>query len=146
MIFSKWRIIVESGIICLFKTENEKFSPLLGLSVTKERFRNGDFINEDWIMVAQLSDSLYSCEILYDIMKDNLISKFTIKEFQEKNKKSFNNVNDINLSYKLNLSWFEILQITAISEYNKNYSKEYILQTSKDLCIYYKKMIKIYNF
>lgn len=137
---------MKSGIICLFKTETETFSPLLGLSVSKERFRNGDFINEEWIMVAQLPDSLHSCEILYDKIKHDLISKFTIRNFQEKHEDSFKNVNEINTSCKLNLSWFEILQITAISEYNKNYNIEYILKISKELCLYYQKMIKSYTF
>jgi hypothetical protein len=136
---------VKSGTLCLFKTE-EQFNPLLGISLTKERFRNGDFFNEDWVMIAQQEETSSRCDILFEIMEDNLLVKCSMKEFHSTHKNSLAMVNQINEKHKLSLSWFEILQLAAISEYNKNLEEAFILQASKHLCKFYNQVIKTYDF
>ena len=136
---------MKSGTLCLFKTE-ENFNPLLGISLTKERFRDGDFFNENWIMIAQQEESSQRCDVLFDIMEDNLLIKCTMKEFHTTHKNSIQAVQKINEKHKLSLSWFEILQVAAILEFNKNNEEDFILKSSKELCKFYNQVIKTYDF
>lgn len=136
---------MKSGTLCLFKTE-EQFNPLLGISFIRERFRNGDFFDEIWVMIAQQEETSGRCDVLYKIMEDNLLIKCTIKEFHSTHKNSIALVKQVNEQQKLSLSWFEILQLAAISQYNNNLNESFILNASKDLCNFYNQVIKTYNF
>lgn len=136
---------MKSGTLCLFKTE-EQFNPLLGISLVKERFRNGDFFDEIWIMIAQQEETSGRCDVLYKAMENNLLIKFTMKEFHTTHKNSIALVNQVNKKQKLSLSWFETLQLAAISQYNDNLNETFILNASKDLCKFYNRVIKLYNF
>lgn len=136
---------MESGLICLFNTE-KILDPVLGITVTKERFRNGDFINETWITIAQRVDISQRCDVLYKILETNLIQTYTMEEFHKLNSYIIKSITKMNEDEKFNLSWFEILQLAAICEFNKNYTNAFITEKAITLSKFYQKVIKTYDF
>lgn len=136
---------MKSGQLCFFKTNTNLEVPL-GVFIVKNKFINGDFIDEDWVLLAQRKNVFEKHEILYEKIKQNFIKSTDIKTFTDNNSQLIAQIYKINDEIKYDLSWLEILQVAALSLNNGNSEKSYLFNQIEKLLKFYNSVIDDKSF
>ena len=131
---------MKSGKLCLFKSKTN-LKVILGVSIIKNKFINGDFIDENWVLLAQRKNIFEKHEILYEKVEQNLIKFISVKSFTNANNELISNIYKINEEMNYNLSWLEILQVTALGLNSKNTEKSHLLKQIDKLFSFYNSVI-----
>ena len=131
---------MKSGELCLLKGKTN-LKVILGVTIIKNKFINGDFIDENWILLAQRKNVFEKHEVLYEKVEQNLIKFISIKSFNNKNNQLISTIYKINEEMNYDLSWLEILQVAALSLNSKNTDKSYLLKQIEKLFNFYNLVI-----